>query len=208
MIKTRNISNYTLNTSLKFDRIDAIEYLYNNGGLPLNTSRKDFALTASKTTICSHIRLLYAISWQDSKEVFLLILHCITDSKAIVTHLRNMKNNENFDHGWWKQEAINDLNPYCGGKDSFFDIKVPFKSKDINDKDIDAIRLFLYETNPLPKIYLAYRTLYEIFLSWDHHIYKDDLCITTLECAHLRFRLDKRVIERERESFKQMPTNL
>jgi len=190
-------SNYTLNSSLKYDRKDAIRYLYFNGAQPLDASRESFASLVSKTTICMHIRLIYSLSWHDSKEVFYLILYCITDSKAVVELLRSLKDDEVVDSGWWRQEEIKSTNPYFGGDDPFFDSKIPFKSKQITYEDITAIKTFLYEVSDLPKIYIAYRTLYEIFLSWSHHLYKADLCLASLECAYLRYRLDRKVIEWE-----------
>jgi len=190
-------SNYTLNSALKFDRNDAIMYLYYNGALPLDAPRERFMRSVSKTTICMHIRLIYALSWHESKEVFYLILYCITDSKAVVGLLKSLKDGEGFDSGWWKQEQIKSTNPYSRVGDPFFDTKIPFKSKDINDDDVLAVKAFLYEERNLPNIYIAYRTLYEIFLSWSHHPYKGDLCIASLECAYLRYRLDRKVIEWE-----------
>ena len=109
-----------MNNYLKFATTDAKKYLYFNGSLPLDASRETFLKQVNKTTICNHLRLMYALSWHESNEVFRLILYCITDSKSIVGYLRLMKNNKNFDSTWWQQESINSGNPYLGGGEGFF----------------------------------------------------------------------------------------
>jgi len=192
-------SNYTLHNCLRFDRKDATMYLYFNGALSLGVYREVFMGRISKTTICNHIRLIGALSWDESKEVFYLLLYYISDSKAVVGLLRSLKDGQAFDSGWWKQEArgIESTNPYFGRNEPFFDTKIPFKSKDITDEDLLAIWTFLREEKTLPRIYVAYRTLYEIFLSWSHHPYRGDLCRAVLECAWLRYRIDRKVIEWE-----------
>ena len=190
------VSNYTWNYKLKYDNKKAINYLYFNGMMPFNSSRKKYSQSVQKTTICNHLRLMYALAWHQNKEVFKLILDCISDSKAIVGYLRVAKQDPNFDSEWWKQERVDPLNPYQEGDDSFFNSKIPFKCKDICKEDLSNAKEYLNE-DEIPKIYIAYRKLYHIYLFWNNHPYKDDLCLVTLECVHLRSRLDKRVIKWE-----------
>jgi len=100
-------------------------------------------------------------------------------------------------HGGSRKALTLEIRISGGGRDSFFDSKIKFKCKDIDDQDIHLMRNYLAKSAALPKIYLAYRTLYEIFSSWYHHAYKDDLRLLSLECAHLRYRLDRKVADWE-----------
>jgi len=192
-------SAFTLHKRLQYSKADALKYLYFNGALQLSATRPQYAELLAKTTICNHLRLLHALSWYESKEVLRLILYCITDSKAIVGYLRSAKLNENFDAGWWQQDRISASNPYDGADDSFFNSKIPFKNKNIQIEDLIASRDFLESANYLPRIYFAYATLLRIFRLCEDNPHVDDLCITTLECVHLRRRLDRRALELEHQ---------
>ena len=191
-------SAFTLNKTLQFEYADATKYLYFNGALQLSATRLQYLEQgATKTTICNHLRLLHFLSWYESKEIVKLILYCITDSKAIVGYLRNAQSDPNFDIGWWQLQSFSALNPYEGGDDSFFSSKIPFKNKDVQIKDLIAMKDFLESTIAPPRIYLAYATLFKIFRLWRNHHYFNDLLITTLECVHFRRRLDRRALELE-----------
>ena len=192
------ISQYTWCNELRYSAEDAMKYLYFNGSIPLKSSRSEYALRVSKTTICNHLRLMHLLSWGRSDRAFRLILYCISDSKAIVQYLRFAKQDPNFDAEWWKQEKTILSNPYKGGEDElFFSSNIGFKCKDISKSDLISAQKYINSSINMPKIYHAYKALFNIFSKWDDRNCRDDLCILTLECIHLRSRLDNRVIRWE-----------
>ena len=187
-------SRYTLNCNLKYNTSDAIDYLYFNGNMPKNASQSLYLKWTRKTTICEHLRLLYGMSWHEDKEVFNIILYCLTDSKAIVGRLIEEKMKSASEPQ--SNIGINAKSIYMQQSKSYPTSNVSFKPKKIKADDLLATKIQLNEKN-IPQIYLFYKTLHKIFESWNHHKQREELLLTTLECAYLRTRLDRRMIEIE-----------
>ena len=187
-------SRYTLNCNLKYNPSDAIDYLYFIGNMPKNASISLYLKWTSKTTICEHLRLLYGMSWHEDKAVFNMILYCLADSKAIVGRLIEEKMKS--DSGPPSNIDINTKSTYTQQSKSDPTSNAPYKPKKIKESDLLAIKIQLNEKT-IPQIYLVYRALHKTFESWSHHGQREELILTTLECAYLRTRLDRRMMEIE-----------
>ena len=189
------ISDFTWNLRLKYAYGDALAYMYLNGSLPVSTPQQVFLGSIKKTTICMHVRFLWCMAWDEPQYLKKLLLYAISDSKTVVGYLKDKKDAKPDTLLYEAEKCV--VDPFKARKDDFFNTMYPFKSKDINEDSLVIARDFLFSGSKLPRIYLTYKCLYQIFHLLVENPCRNDLLRTTLECVYLRQRLDNRVLEWE-----------
>lgn len=189
-------SKYTAGPALRHESRQALEYLYFNSKLNVNSEREEFAASLSTSTICNHIRILHYISWFCDRHLLDTILYCITDSKAAVMYLRHHATPQ-FDHGWWKTVPIyNSQDKH----DGFY--ALPAKSASSKPENI-LLAEEIMQRRGLPISFSCYKFLLEFEVSKFQQKPVASSALwreTVLTIVFMRHRIDRKIIEYERSS--------